>query len=155
MKQNIKKRDFRAEAIDAVTALVKANPDQTSASLFSLAMAKSESVRFWIEERSVQFGHKEFCCLLRSSIAELPNGHKVRTLQPYRKFVQTEDGKEKQIHLWKHLAEMTRDEATDAIRGLVTNAKSLIESGNAMADYWNQKHPGEPPLTQMTLSLVE
>ena len=148
MSKKIIRRDFTAEAAAEVDQIVSAYPNRQSSELYAIAMKHCPAVRDWIDDKIGTARQTVFKGLLRFSKETLSDGRKVRTNASYKKWTQTDHGKEKQITLWKPVKSMTRDEAKDTLRDLDDHTKGCIESRNVVADYWNETHPKLAPLRQ-------
>jgi len=140
------KRDFTAEAATELDAIVSAYPNRQATELFDIAVKHCPSVRWFLDESAEAARHAQFRTLLRFSKVRRDDGTTVRLNLCYKKWVQSENGKEKQVRLWKRLESMTWDEAQDALRDLDEHIIGSVESRNAIADYWNELHPGGPQL---------
>lgn len=141
-----KARDFAAEAAAELDQIVSAYPNREAVELYDIAMQHCPAVRYWIEESIESAKKVEFRRLLRYSKVAMSDGRNVRANLSYKKWSQNDNGKEKQVVLWKRVEAMTRDECQDALRDLDEHIRGSVESRNAVVDYWNETHPKEPPI---------
>lgn len=75
--------------------------------------------------------------ILRSEHFAGEHGERVRRFHCYRKFVQSEDGKEVQRDLWRTIDAMTRVQMFDSAKSRLQQSKAIQESVAVDVAYWD------------------
>lgn len=138
-----KRRDITSEAAAEVDELVAAYRGRTARELYDIAM-KRPKIREFIDDSVDAARQTVFNRLLRFSKTTHGNGF-ARTNVCFRRFVQDENGRQRQEMFWAPTKATTRDEFMDARTHLRANVIGAINSFNTTTDYWNETHPDEPP----------
>jgi hypothetical protein len=76
--------------------------------------------------------------VLRSQEFTDEHGDRVRKFHSYKKFVQTEDGSEKQLDLWKSIETMDRGQMVNSAKARLQQADKLRERVRADVRYWDE-----------------
>lgn len=76
--------------------------------------------------------------ILRSQDFTDEHGERVRKFHSYKKFVQTEDGSEKQLDLWKSIETMDRAQMMLSAKARLQQADKLRDRVRADVRYWDE-----------------
>lgn len=160
MPRNMRmKRNFRKE-VESVLHGVLVKHQKQELSLHDIAqfVAKTnkldEAMLDGIREKAVE---RYFGEVLRSTSLTDEHGEEVRRYHSYTKFMQSDDGKEIQLDIWRTIETMTRDQMFVSSKSRLAMRDQITQRVTVDVRYWQEnvapKIGAKPIAKQLGLSL--
>lgn len=133
-----RKRSYAKDLAKVMADLINQHEgeDLEAKDLFEMVLESNRIEREILNGIREQAVLKWFTEVLRSEHFVAENGEKIRRFHSLRRFVQTDDGKEKQLCIWKTIETMDAGEMYTSCRSRLRQSEDIVARVKADVRYW-------------------